>query len=389
MGNLAGKIFGYQLLALVRKEFIQIRRDRRMVISLTMQPVLQMLLLGFALSANVTNVSLGVVDESKTPESRALIATLTESKSFRLAAVYFSAEQLGNAFSRGVVDAGVVIPRDYARDLHRGQPANVQFILNAINANTAAISQTYAESVVQSYNRSLDREGLHANFQRIAVPEIVHRGRVMLQSTVLYNPGLDGSWFIVTGVFGLLLVLDGSLVASTMMLKEREAGTIEQLLMLPASTSEIILSKIMPLFVLMGFMILLVMLMLKIVFHVPFQGSIVLVLTGAAFCSLAGIGIGTVIATFSGSAKQALLTSFFVNPALVTLSGVLTPIEAMPKWLQVFTALNPLTHFVEITRGSLLKASGFEELWPQFLALALLTLGLISLSVWRFRSQIS
>src|SRR5262245_23809365 len=328
------KVFNYRLVALVRKEFIQIWRDTRMVVSLTMQPVLQMLLLGFALSANVTNVSLGVVDESKTPESRALISALTESRSFRLAAVYFSAEQLGNALGRGDVDAGVVIPRDYARDLHRGQPVHVQFLLNAINANTAAISQTYAESVIQSYNRNLDRDGIYASFQTIAGPQIARRGRVALQSTVLYNPGLDGSWFIVTGVFGLLLVLNGSLVASTMMIKEREGGTIEQLLMLPASTSEIIISKIMPLFVLMCLMVLLVLAMLKLVFHVPFQGSMALVLAGASFCSLAGIGIGTVISTFSKSAKQALLTSFFVNPALVTLSGVLTPVEAMPKWLR-------------------------------------------------------
>lgn len=389
MGEFFREVFNYRLAALVRKELIQIGRDKRMVGSLTMQPMLQILLLGFALSANVTDVKLGVVDQSRTPESRALIATLTESRSFKLQGSYFSVEQLGEVLGRGDVDAGVVIPYEFARDLQRGHSTDVQFLLNATNANTAAISQGYAENVMQFYNRGLAREGLHARFEKIAVHDLARRGAVTLQPAFLYNPGLDGSWFIVTGVLGLLLVLDGSLVASTMMIKERESGTIEQLLMLPASTSEIIVSKIMPIFFLMCLMVLLVLTMLKLVFHVPFQGSMILVLVGSSFCSLVGIGIGTVTATFSKTAKQALLTSFFINPVLVTLSGVLTPVEAMPKWLQPFTALNPLTHFVEIARGSLLKASGFADLWPRFLGLSFLTVVLISLSVWRFRKQIS
>lgn len=389
MKRLLEKITSARLFALMRKEFIHIARDKRMVMALTAQPVLQMLLLGFALSANVTDVSLGVVDESRTPESRSLVATLTESKSFKLTAAYLSAEQLAHSLSRGDIDAGIVIPREFARDLYRGRVARVQFLLNAINANTAAISQTYAENVIQSYNETLARERLHARVQTIAASDPVQRGRITLQPAFLYNPGLDGSWFIVTGVFGLVLVLNGTLLSSTLMIKEREAGTIEQLLMLPANTVEIILAKIIPLFVLMFLMVVMVLVMLKAVFRVPFYGSTFLVVLGASFCLLAGIGVGTVVATFSKSAKQALLTSFFINPALATLSGVLTPVEAMPRWLQPFTALNPLTHFVEITRGSLLKGSGFLDLWPNFLGLSLLTLVVISLSVWRFRNQLN
>lgn len=389
MKRLLEKITSARLFALMRKEFIHIARDKRMVMALTAQPVLQMLLLGFALSANVTDVSLGVVDESRTPESRSLVATLTESKSFKLTAAYLSAEQLAHSLSRGDIDAGIVIPREFARDLYRGRVAHVQFLLNAINANTAAISQTYAENVIQSYNENLARERLHARVQTIAASDPVQRGRITLQPAFLYNPGLDGSWFIVTGVFGLVLVLNGTLLSSTLMIKEREAGTIEQLLMLPANTVEIILAKIIPLFVLMFLMVVMVLVMLKAVFRVPFYGSTFLVVLGASFCLLAGIGVGTVVATFSKSAKQALLTSFFINPALATLSGVLTPVEAMPRWLQPFTALNPLTHFVEITRGSLLKGSGFLDLWPNFLGLSLLTLVVISLSVWRFRNQLN
>ena len=152
----------HRVRALIRKEFDQIRRDRRLAISLILPPLLQLTLFGFALSATVANMRLGVVDDSRTPESRELIAILTESKSFRLGGYYASAEQLGTAISQARIDAGVVIPYDYARDLWRGRPTTVQFLLNAMNANTATIGQAYAEGVIQNYNQGLRRTPIPA-----------------------------------------------------------------------------------------------------------------------------------------------------------------------------------------------------------------------------------
>jgi ABC-2 type transport system permease protein len=389
MGKLVQRIFNERIRALVRKEFVQILRDKRLAMSLTMQPVVQLLLIGLALSATVSDLRLGIVDNDRTPESRALLTAMTESKSFRLAHSYFSTSQLGSALGRGDLDLGIVVPYDYTRSLQRGHVATVQLLLNAVDANTATISQGYAESVLESYNRDLARSGLHATFQQIATPDVNHRGQITLRPAFLYNPGLEGSWFIVTGVFGLLLLLNGSLVAATIMIKEREGGTVEQLLMSPASTSEIILAKIAPVFFLMCLVVLLILALLKIVFHVPFHGSMLLILGGAALCILSAIGIGTVTATFSKTAQQALLTGFFINPPLVSLSGALTPVEAMPHWLQPLTVVNPMTHFVDIVRGVMLKGSGIATLWPHFLGLLALTLILVSLSVWRFRNQLS
>jgi len=383
------KLFNYRVRALIQKEFRQIRRDRRLAISLILPPTLQLLLFGFALSATVTNIRLGVVDDSRTPESRELIATLTESKSFRSAGYYASVDQLGDALSRDKLDAGIVIPYDYVRSLQRGQTITVQFLLNAMNANTAAIAQGYAEGVLQTYNRGLAGAGIHANFAPVAAADVTRRGQVLLRPAYLYNPGLVASWFIVTGVFGLLLILNGSIVASAAMVKERERGTIEQLLMSPAGTYEIIIAKIAPLFALLCLMVFFAIGMMQLVFHVPFHGALPLVLSGAALCILCGISIGTVIATFSKSAEQAQLTSFFVNPPLSTLSGAFYPIEGMPHILQRLTVLNPVYHFVVISRATLLKGSGFAALWPNFLALLLFTVVLVSLSVWRFRKQLS
>jgi drug efflux transport system permease protein len=387
--RLVQQFFNYRVRALIRKEFNQIRRDRRLAVSLILPPTLQLLLFGFALSAEVSNVRLGVVDGSRTPESRELIAALSESKSFRLMGYFASADRLGDAISRGDLDAGVAIPYDYSRDLQRGRPATVQFLLNAMNANTAAISQGYAEGVIQTYNHALLSEGVHAGFQQTAAPGASRRGQVLLRPAFLYNPGLVDSWFIVTGVFGLLLILNSSLVASGAMVKEREAGTIEQLLMSPAGTSEIIIAKIAPLFILLSLMALFAVGVIRVAFNLPFRGSVLLVLCGAALCVLSGIGLGTVIATFSKSAQQAMLTSFFVNPPMASLSGALNPVEAMPTWLQPLTILNPIHHFATIVRASMLKGSGLAALWPNFLALLAFTLVLFSLSVWRFRKQLS
>ena len=389
LGSLRRTLFGPRIRALVTKEFNQIRRDRRLVISLIIPPLLQLTLFGYALSASVSDLRLGIVDESRTSESRELIAALTESRSFRLGGYFPSSGKLGDAISQGRADAGVVIPNDFARDLRRGRPTTVQVVLNAMNANTATIGQGYVEGVIQSYNQTLRRAGVSRGVEPIALNAARRPGEVRLVPTYLYNPGLVDSWFIATGVFGLLIILNSSLIASAAMVKEREAGTVEQLLMSPASTAEIIVAKLTPLFVLLCMMMLLAITVLGVVFRVPFHGSLPFVLFGGVLCVLSGMSLGTVIATFSRSAQQSQLTAFFVNPPLASLSGALNPVEAMPDWLQPFTVLNPIHHFATIMRSAMLKGSGLATLWPNALALAIFTLVLVSLSVWRFRKQLS
>src|SRR5262249_1107014 len=213
--------------------------------------------------------------------------------------------------------------------------------------------------------------------------------RVRLQPAYIYNPGLVSSWFVVTGILGMLLIMNGSLTASTMMVKEREAGTLEQLLMTPAGTADIIIAKIAPLLMLLSMMGCFAVFLMRVIFGVPFRGSVALVVAGAMVCILAGIGIGTSIATFSKSTRQAFLTTFFVTPPLSSLSGAFMPVEAMPGWMQPLTILNPIYHFGRISRGALIKGSGFGTLWPNLAVLLVFALALFSMSVWRFRKQLS
>jgi ABC-2 type transport system permease protein len=387
--NWIRNMIGNRMWALILKEFRQILRDKRLAMSLILPPTLQLLLFGFALNATVNNLKLGVVDDSRTPESRELVATMTESKSFQGAGNYFDVNELGKKIADGSLDAGLVIPYDYARDLQRGDPVSVQVILNAMNSNTATIGQGYAQGVIASYNQTLAGDGIHAQFRQIAAPNVSRRGLVQILPAYLYNPGLEPTWFIVTGILGVLLILNGSLISAAAIVKEREAGTLEQLLMSPASTTQIIFAKLFPLFVLLCMMGTFAVVIMRVVFGIPFRGNVLLVVAAASLCLLCGLSIGTFIATFTKSARQAQLTLFFVNPPLTSLSGAFTPVEAMPKWLQPVAQFNPIQHFGQISRGAMLKGSGLATLWPNFLALLAFTAVLVALSIWRFRKQLS
>ncbi len=377
-----------RLRALIRKEFAQIRRDKRLASSLIIPPTLQLLLFGLALDATVSHLRLGAIDWSHTPESREMISTLTESKSFKLGGYYQSVREMEADISRGKLDAGIVVPYEFAREIRRGTPVDVQILLNAANANTATIAQGYAEGVILSYNRTLAAEGIRPKIRMVSNAPPDQRGLVSTLTAFLYNPGLVNAWFIVTGTFGILLILNGSVVASTAMIKERERGTVEQLLMTPASTTDIVVAKIAPLFALLLFMSMFAIGLMRVVFGVPVRGSMLLLILSSALCILCGIGIGTFVATFTKSAQQAQMMAFFINPPLATLSGATTPVEAMPAWMQPITWFNPIRHFTIIARATLMKGSGIDVLWPNFLALIGFALVLVSLSIWRFRKQL-
>ena len=373
MKRLLRVIFRGRFWALALKELRQIRRDRRLTISLIVPPTLQVLLFGFALDSDVRNLQLGIVDESRTPESRELIAALTQNRTFQLAGSYATPTVLGEQLGAGRLDIGVVVPYDYARLRTRGRPAPVQVLLNAANANTAQIAQGYVEGAVASLNRDLLGS---------------RPPPVELRTAFLYNPGLVNAWYIVTGVFGTLIILNGSLVAAATMIREKERGTVEQLLMTPASALEVVTAKLVPLFILLMAMVGLVLVIARLVFGVPFRGNGLLVLLACACCVLTGIGLGTFVSTLARSANQAQLISFFINPPLAMLSGGLTPIEAMPKWVQPLTLFNPIAHFAKIARSVLVKGAGLEVVYPNLLALLALASLFVGISAWRFRRQL-
>ena len=369
------RILDLRIWSLFIKEFHQIRRNRRLVVMLIIPPTLNIILFGLALNPNFENLHLGVVDYSQTPESRELISAFTEGLVFRIDGYYTSADAMGQIIGKGDLDAGLVIPRDFARKRVRHESADIQLIVDAVNANTATIAGGYAARIVASVNQ-------HINTTTV-------RGAVTPHMTLLYNPGLNSAWFITTGIIGLLLVLQGSVVASASLVREKELGTIEQLLMTPAGSSELIIAKVAPIFALLAIDIALAVTVARLFFGVPMRGSLLLFFLSASMCVLCGIGLGMMIATFTRTQQQAQLMGFFTNPPLAILSGATTPIEAMPNWLQPITALNPVKHFAIIARGIMLKGATIDVLYPELGALALIAFIMVSLSAWRFRKQLS
>ncbi len=372
------RILNWRFWPLFIKELNELRRNRRLIGMMLVPPTLNLALLGFAMNPEVTDLRLGVLDESRTAESRELISAFAESNTFVPVAYYSSTAEMNRALSGGELEAGLVVPVDYATKRTRGEVAEVQFLVDSVNSNTGAIAGGYASRVIGALN------------QKIALKESsVEPARVSSRVSLFYNPGLQNSWFIVTGMIGMLMVMLGALVASAAMVKEKEVGTVEQLLMTPAGSAEIILAKMAPIFLLLSLDIGLSAAVGYIVFGVPMRGSFVLLYVSGMLCILSGIGIGTIIATFTRSQQQAQLMSFFVNPPLSMLSGATTPIEAMPKWLQPLTELNPVQHFAVLARGVMLKGVGLEVLYPNFLALVVFTVVLVGVSAWRFRKQLN
>ena len=378
------KIIDSRFWSLFMKELRQIKRNRKLVMMLVVPPTVNLVLLGFAMNPEVKDLRLGVVDESRTAESRGLVSAFVESRSFIVAGQYASGADLGRAISAGELDAGLIVPHDFARARARGQSSEVQIIVDSVNSNTAGIAAGYAERVIGALNRKLA-----ASAGAPLAARTSGAGGAEARVAVLYNPGLRNSWFIVTGTIGILMVMIGSLVASASMVNEKESGTIEQLLMTPAGSAEIITAKIVPILLLLSADIVLAVVVGHLVFDLPVRGSFALLYFGGMLCVLSGVGIGTFIATFTRSQTRAQLMGFFVNPPIAMLAGATTPVEAMPHWLQPVTNLNPVFHFAVLARGIMLKGVGLEVLYPNLIALAVFAVLIVGASAARFRKQLS
>jgi ABC-2 type transport system permease protein len=388
MKNLLNRIRAWRLWPLFLKELRQIKADKKLIVTLILPPTVQLLIFGFALNPEVTNLRLGVVDENHTSMSREIVSAFVENGSFRIAGAYSSTDELGRALAAGKLDAGLIVPSDFDKRRERRETARVQFLLDAVNSNTAGIAGGYASRIIAAYNDRMAAESPGVTLAVEGGGTSSLRGRLAARIALFYNPGLESAWFIVTGVLGILLVLNGSIIGSAAMVREKETGTVEQLLMTPAQAGEIVLAKVAPLFVLLCTQIVLALSVSWLVFDLPIRGNLAMLFVSGALCVLAGIGIGTFLATFSKSQQQASLMGFFINPPLSMLSGATTPIEAMPQWLQPFTWLNPITHFASIARGILLRGAGVEAYWPHLLALIGFAAVLMGVSAWRFRKQL-
>ncbi|BAZ45356.1 ABC-2 type transporter protein [Chondrocystis sp. NIES-4102] len=362
--------------ALMLKEIRQIFSNKQLIFLLVFPPTIQLIIFGSSLSPDVKGLSLGLADYANSRESRELVAALTENQIFQVKSVSYN-QDLNQQVRTGKIDVGLVIPPEFNQDLLSRKTAEVQVIIDGVDANTAGIAQGYINQIMRQYSQRL-------RCQKVNCPQAI----IQPQVRFLYNPGLISSWFFVPGVLGIVLTLTGSLVSSITLIREKDVGTLEQLLMTPAAEWEILLAKIVPLFILLMGDVLLASGISRLFFKLPFRGNFGLFLILSGLYLFVCIGLGILLATISRTQQQVILTSFFFNIPIIQLSGAIAPIESMPLLFRCLSFFDPLRHYVAINRSLILKGVGLGEVWDDALALFIFAIILLTISIKRFRSQL-
>jgi ABC-2 type transport system permease protein len=365
-----------QMKALIRKELRQILRDKALLFLLIVMPLLQLFLYGYALSPEVEHLRLGIVDYANTQTSREILASFVENGVFDLCAAPDSEKKLANLVKDGKLDAGVIIPPELERRLKAGKLTTLQVFLDGVDANTAGIASGYTSQILGNFNRKLVSGSQRS--QEIINPQI----------SFVYNPGLISVWFFAPGVLALALNLVSTMVSSAALVREKDSGTLEQLLMTPVNSMQILLAKIIPLSFLLMATVFFALMVSIFVFHLPFRGDPFLYIAVSFLAILVGISFGTSLAAFSENQRQVLLTSFFLNLPVIQLSGAIAPLESMPEFCQYLAYFNPLRYYVICVRSILLKGVGLAEIWPNVLALAFFAVVLLIFSSRHFRKQL-
>ena len=360
-----------------RKEFIQMRRDPLTLGIMTAVPVIQLLLFGFAIQTDVRHIPTVVLDESRTPESREVIDAFANTGNFRIVSHVNGRDALDEWIARGAAQAGIAVPHDFPRDLVRGTTATVQVVVDASDPLSSQAALAAAAGVAQVRNLAI----LSAAARRPVLPlEARVRPR--------YNPGLRSPNYIVPGLVGVILTITMVLVTAMAIVRERERGTLEQLIVTPITKPELMLGKIAP-YVGVGLVQMTTVLLLgRFVFDVPLIGNILLLYAIALLFVIASLGLGLFVSTLVRTQQQAMQAAFFFVLPNILLSGFMFPRQAMPTAFQWIGALLPLTHFLKVLRGILLKGVGVPELWREMLILLAFSAALIALAVRRFQKTL-
>jgi len=354
------------------KEFLQLRRDRLTFALMTGLPAIQLMLFGYAIQTDVRRLPTVVVDASRTGESRALIQVLENTDNFRVVASVSGREEARRWIERGAARVALIIPPEYQRDIRRGQTGRAQLLIDAADPQSSGAAIAGAQLAAQARSAQLLAE-------RVAL-----RAPVEIRVRPWYNPAQKSATFIVPGIVGILLTITMTLITSTAIVRERERGTLEQLIVTPIGKTSLMLGKLVP-FVLVGYVQMSVVLLLGVlVFDVPVRGNLLLLYAIALVFIVASLGVGLLISTFARSQAQAMQLSFFFMLPNILLSGYIFPRAAMPEPAQFVGLALPLTYFLDVLRGVLLKGVGLRDLLPQLGALAALGAVLLTGSVRRF-----
>ena len=365
------------------KELIQTLRDKRMRVILIIPPILQLIIFGYAANLDVKHIRTAIRDLDQSVESRDLIGRFGSSKYFDIVSFPKTPREVKDLINQGNVTVSIEIPTDFSRKLKKGDTATVQIILDGSESNTALIALGYANQILSEFStqvlvKRLNRAGM-IGFEEAGV-ELQHR--------TWFNPNFESRLFYIPGVIASIAFLIPIILTAQAIVREREIGTLEQIMVTPIRSWELMLGKTLP-FALIGLLDVIMIALIGVFwFEVPLRGNPLVLLSGAVLFLMSSVGVGLFISTICSTQQQAQISTFFFTMPAFTLSGFAFPIENMPEWIQYLTYANPLRYFLVIIRGVFLKGNGLDILWPQMLALGILGTFMILLSSLRFQKRL-
>ena len=372
-----------RLFSLIRKEFIQIVRDPRTLILTFLMPVVQLMLLGFAATNDVRNVPLAVFDQDRSAASRALLDAYRAADYFRVDFDVADEDELRALIDRGKARAGMIIPPDYGEKLAGGQTASVAFIIDGSDPTLAGTALASAKLIGQAQATALTVERLAARGQAGATQPPVE-----VRSQVWYNPDLVSAYYMIPAMIGMILQFLTTILTATAIVRERERGTIEQLIVTPIRSWELVVGKLAP-YVIIAFIDTVEILVAGVlIFGVPINGSLPLLLALAGLFLVSTLGLGLFISTISNTQQEAVLTAMFTMLPSIFLSGFFFPLAAMPPVLQALSYAVPLRYFLIVVRGIVIKGVGPEALYPEIIALSIFAIVIMGGAALRFRKRL-
>ena len=372
-----------RLSALMRKEMLQIVRDPRTLALVFIMPILQLVLLGYAATSDVRNIPLVVLDQDKSPASRTLLESFRAADYFRQAFDVNSESELRNLIDAGSARAGIIIPPDYSSRLAAGRPAQVAFIIDGSDPAIAGTTLAAATLIGQARATALSVERLAARGLAVAAAPAIE-----VRTRVWYNPDLIAAYYMIPAVVGLILQFLTVILTATAIVRERERGTIEQLIVTPLRASELIVGKLAP-YVLIAFIDTIEILAGGVLlFGVPINGSLPLLLVLSGLFLISNLGVGLLISTITSTQQEAIIVAIFYNLPSIFLSGFIYPVAAMPRVLQFVSLAIPLRYYLIVVRGIVLKGVGMPALWPEVIALSIFAVVVITSAAARFKKRL-
>ena len=375
---------------IVRKEFIEVLRDPRLRMTIMLPPIIQLLIFGYTVNLDIEHAQIGWMDLDRTPASRDLLASFQGSPRFSIVATPQSEAEVQHLLDAGDVQGVVRVLPNFERDLRRGEPAPVQILIDGSNSNTASLLSSYIATAISDYTGNVlaSQQNLRimsrspASPPNLAAPNLISRPRVW------FNPDLKSRNYFIPGVVVNIIMIVTLALTAQAIVREKELGTMEQLLVTPIRPVEIILGKTLP-FAAIGLVdVVLVISAALLIFRTPLHGSLALLFGCAILFLLTTLGAGLFISTISRTQQQAMLSTFFFTAPAFMLSGFMFPIRNMPVPVQYLTYLDPLRYFMEIVRSIFLKGAGALLLWRDMLALLIYGVAILGLSAARFRKRL-